>query len=131
MARTARWHERRKSRIALKVFMNSDIMSEVLPMVDGEVQSGPTAMEFELAYQARVAMDRIRFAIRHGEQFAPQTDQMHETNLQLLDALQRLETAERRFQERSRVGKGPGMRTPPFPSSINGCVDNRKHKSKA
>jgi hypothetical protein len=56
--------------------MNSDIMSEVLPMVDGEVQAGPTAMEFELAYQARVAMDRIRFAIRHAEQFAPQTDQI-------------------------------------------------------
>ncbi len=111
--------------------MNSDIMSEVLPMIDGEVQSWPTAMEFELAYQARVAMDRIRFAIRHGEQFAPHTDQMHETNLQLLDALQRLETAERRFQQRSRAAIDPRTRTPPFQSSMNGCVDSRKHNSKA
>ena len=111
--------------------MNSNVMSEILPMIDGEVQSRPTAMEFELAYQARVAMDRIRFAIRHGEQFAPQTDQMHETNLQLLDALQRLETAERRFQERSRVGIDPRTRTPSFQSSINGCLDSRKHNSKA
>ena len=47
-------------------FMGSDIMSEVLPMIDGEVPSWPTAMDFELAYQARVAMDRIRFAIKHA-----------------------------------------------------------------
>jgi hypothetical protein len=33
-------------------------------------------MEFEMAYQARVAMDRIRFAIKHAEQFAPHTDKM-------------------------------------------------------
>lgn len=100
-------------------------------MIDGDVQSWPTAMEFELAYQARVAMDRIRFAIRQGEQFAPRTDQTHETNLQLLDALQRLETAERHFQEQSRVGKDPRTRTPPFQSSIDGCVNSRKDKSKA
>jgi type IV secretory pathway VirB10-like protein len=44
--------------------MNSEIIGETLPMVDARVQSWPTAMEFELAYQARVAMDRIRFAIK-------------------------------------------------------------------
>jgi hypothetical protein len=60
-------------------------------------------MEFELAYQARVAMDRIRFAIRHTEQFAPRTDQMLEVSLQLLDAFERLESAERRFQQRFRA----------------------------
>jgi hypothetical protein len=87
--------------------MNSDITSEVLPMIDGEVQSWPTAMEFELAYQARVAMDRIRFAIKHTDQSGEGTEQMHEAGLQLLDALQRLETAERRFQELSRIGSRP------------------------
>jgi hypothetical protein len=64
-------------------------------------------MEFELAYQARVAMDRIRFAIKHADQFAQYTEQMQEVGLQLLDALQRLENAERRFQERSRIGSKP------------------------
>jgi hypothetical protein len=64
-------------------------------------------MEFELAYQARVAMDRIRFAIKHSDQFAQGTEQMQEVGLQLLDALQRLENAERRFQERSRIGSKP------------------------
>jgi hypothetical protein len=79
-------------------------MREVLQMIDAKAQSRPAPVEFELAYQARVAMDRIRFAIKHTEQFAPHTDPMREVGLQLLDALQRLETADRRFQERSRLG---------------------------
>ncbi len=87
--------------------MNSDVMREVLQMIDAKAQSQPTSMEFELAYQARVAMDRIRFAIRHTEQFAPRTDQMQEAGLQLLDALQRLEAADRRFQERLRLASEP------------------------
>jgi hypothetical protein len=55
-----------------------------------------------MAYQARVAIDRIRFAIKHTEQFGPRSDQMREAGLQLLDALQRLETVDRCFQVRSR-----------------------------
>jgi hypothetical protein len=56
--------------------MSSDAMREFLEVVEAEVQSRPTAIEFEMAYQARVAMDRIRFAIKHAEQFGPRTDQM-------------------------------------------------------
>ena len=85
--------------------MSSDAMREFLEIVEAEVQSRPTAAEFEMAYQARVAMDRIRFAIKHTEQFGPRTDQMRETGLQLLDALDRLESVERRFQQRSRSGR--------------------------
>jgi hypothetical protein len=44
-------------------------------------------MEFEMAYQARIAIDRIRFAIRHTEQVAPRTDPMRDVDFQLLDAL--------------------------------------------
>lgn len=87
--------------------MRSEAIREVLQIIGAEAQSRPTPLEFELAYQARVAMDRIRFAIKHTEQFAPRTDPMFEAGLQLLDALQRLETAERRFQERSRIGSEP------------------------
>ena len=83
--------------------MTSDAMHEFLEIVEAEVQSRPTATEFEMAYQARVAMDRIRFAIKHTEQFGPRTDQMREDCVQLLEALQRLETVDRRFQERSRL----------------------------
>jgi hypothetical protein len=85
-------------------FMSSEAMHEFLQTVEAEVQSRPTPIEFEMAYQARIAIDRIRFAIKHNEQFAPHTDQMRETGLQLLDALQRLEAVDRRFQVRSRFG---------------------------
>jgi hypothetical protein len=51
--------------------MPSEIMRQVLEMVEGEVESRPTAFEFEMAHQARVAIDRIRFPIKHIEQFAP------------------------------------------------------------
>ncbi len=78
--------------------MSSEAMREVLQIIDDKVRLRPTPMEFELAYQARVAMDRIRFAIKHTEQFAPHTDPMQEIGLQLLDALERLESAERNFQ---------------------------------
>ena len=60
-------------------------------------------MEFEMAYQARVAIDRIKFAIKHTEQFARPCDTMREVGLELLDALERLESLDRRFQIRSRM----------------------------
>lgn len=82
-------------------------MDQIQEIIDAKAQMQTTAMEFELAYQARVAMDRIRFAIKHTEQFAPHTEPMQEAGLQLLDALQRLETAERRFQQRSRITAEP------------------------
>lgn len=88
--------------------MSSEAMREVLQIIDAKAQSRPTPMEFELAYQARVAMDRIRFAIKHTEQFAPHIDPMREVGLQLLDALQRLETPDRGFQERSRLQRLQG-----------------------
>jgi len=82
--------------------MNSEVMDQIRHIIDAKAQAQPTPMEFELAYQARVAMDRIRFAIKHTEQLAPQIDPIQEAGLQLLDALERLESAERRFQNRFR-----------------------------
>ena len=69
----------------------------------GELRSRPSAMEFEMAYQARIAIDRIKFATRHTEQFAKPCIHMREVGLQLLDALERLEFLDRRFQMRSRL----------------------------
>ena len=46
-------------------FMASEMMAEILEMIEAEAHSRPTPFEYELAYQARVAIDRIRFAIRH------------------------------------------------------------------
>jgi hypothetical protein len=86
--------------------MGSEAMHRILPTLQDDVNSRPSAIEFEMAYQARVAIDRIRFAIHHTERFGPRTDEIRAVGLQLLDALQRLETVERRFQERSRTGAG-------------------------
>jgi len=82
--------------------MISDRMNHILDMIENHVRSRPTAFEFEMAYQARVAIDRIRFVIKQTERFTPSTEQSREASLQLLDALERLESAERNFQSRFR-----------------------------
>ena len=82
--------------------MKSELVEEIFALIEAWSSARPTPMEFEMAYQARVATDRIRFAIKHTEQFGSQTEPMREAGLQLLDALQRLETVDRRFQSRSR-----------------------------
>jgi hypothetical protein len=87
--------------------MSSEVMRQILQTIDRGVNSGPSGIEFEMAYQVRVAIDRIKFAIKHTEQFAPRTDLIQEAGLQLLDALERLESVERRFQQRSRSGRSP------------------------
>jgi hypothetical protein len=73
--------------------------TEFFQLLDREVQSGPAAIVFELAYQARIAIDQIKFAIRHAEQSVPLSESAREVNLQLLDALNRLQSAERHFPQ--------------------------------
>ena len=77
-------------------------MHQIVEIIEAEVRSRPSAVEFEMAYQARIAIDRIKFAIRHTEQFSKPCIHMREAGLQLLDALKRLESLDRRFQIRSR-----------------------------
>lgn len=84
--------------------MSSEVMNQSRKSIEDEVSSRPSAFEFEMAYQARTAIDRIKFAIKHTEQFGARTEQMFEASLQLLDAVERLEILDRRFQERSRLG---------------------------
>ncbi len=71
--------------------------------IEAEVQSRPSPFEFEMAYQTRVVIDRIKFAIKHTDQFGRPCDAMREAGLQLLEALERLEALDRRFQARSRL----------------------------
>jgi len=82
--------------------MSSEAVHQIIESIEDDVNSRPSAVEFEMAYQARVAIDRIRFAIKYTEHFVPRSEQMREAGMQLLDALQRLETLDRRFQVRSR-----------------------------
>jgi type IV secretion system protein VirB10 len=51
--------------------------------LEAEVRSRPSALEFEMAYQARVAIDRIKFAIKHAEQFKKPCIHMREVGLQV------------------------------------------------
>ncbi len=78
-------------------------MRRIIETIEADVTSRPSAIEFEMAYQARVAIDRIKFAIRHAEQFAKPCEAIREAGMQLLDALQRLEAVDRQFQTRSRI----------------------------
>ncbi len=59
---------------------------------------------FEMAYQIRVAIDQIRFAIRSGDGSPDDRAVILETRMQLLDALDRLQSAERHFMSISRNG---------------------------
>ena len=91
--------------------MSSDAINESFQPIEESANSTPSAIEFEMAYQARVAIDRIRFAIKHTEQFGWGSDQIREAGLQLLDALQRLETVDRCFQVRSRSRESRSARS--------------------
>jgi hypothetical protein len=73
-----------------------------------QLASRPSPVEFELAYQVRVAIDCIRFSIKATEQSVKQPDQLVEASLQLLDALDRLRSAERSFQRRFRYRSANG-----------------------
>jgi len=83
--------------------MSTGEFARVVSMVEMDLESRPAPIEFEMAYQARVAADRIRFAIRQIDGPASRCGQLREAGLQLLDALDRLDSAERRFQVRSKL----------------------------
>ena len=97
--------------------MNSEIMHQIIEMIESEVHSRPSPTEFEMAYQARVAADRIRFAIKHAGQFSNPCGQMREASLQLLEALDRLESLDHRFQARSRINPGSQSRNGKHPTA--------------
>ena len=79
------------------------MQNRILALLEAEAHVCPSPIEFEMAYQVRVAMDRIRRAIKHAEQFSKPSEEMHQASLELLDALERLEHLDRRFQVRSSV----------------------------
>jgi len=78
------------------------LLERVISAVEPHVRSRCAPLDFQMAYQIRVAIDRIRFAIKETEQFANCSPQGREAAFQLLDALDRLESVERKFQTRSK-----------------------------
>ena len=78
--------------------MNQELANEVFDLLEREFKSESSSPAFELAYQARIAIDRIRFVIRQTENLLSQSAPGREAGLQLLDALDRLQSAESHFQ---------------------------------
>jgi hypothetical protein len=100
--------------------MNSEFLRNVTSTPEADVQARPTPFEFEMAYQARVATDRIRFAFGACERFAGDLAQLREAGLQLLDALDRLQDVERRFQIRSKASNCAGREGRGMQTELNG-----------
>jgi hypothetical protein len=88
--------------------MKSELAHDVSFPADAETCSRPLPDHFELAYQARVAIDRIRFAINATERLAPSLERSRKSTLQLLDAIDRLQTAELNFQKSYRTSTANG-----------------------
>lgn len=65
-----------------------------------ELKSRPSTIEFEMAYQVRVAIDRIRFAIKSTDRSAKDLNELQQANLEFLEALDRLQSAHRSLQAR-------------------------------
>ena len=99
--------------------MRTEALKDAVSMIETNAQSRPSAAEFEMAYQVRVAMDRIRFVIRVVEMSSFPPDLNTEAVTQLADALDRLDAAERRFQDRWR--RPPCARALPLAPEGGAC----------
>ncbi len=82
---------------------SSELAKRVFSIVEAKVVDRPSPGEFEMAYQARIAIEKIRFAIKATERAPSRTAEGDEIGMQLLDALDRLESIDRKFQQRSRA----------------------------
>jgi hypothetical protein len=97
--------------------MKPESVKEIFTLVENHVARQPSAMEFEFAYQARVAIDHLRCAIKASEQSMSQSEN-RQIAFRLLDALDRLESAETSFQQKFRSGAKPvGSRQASAPGS--------------
>lgn len=86
---------------------SSELAREVFALVEARIRSRPSPIQFEMAYQARIAMEQIRFAIKQVEKHLRGEHAASETSLQLADALERLQSADRHFQEQLRSLRAP------------------------
>jgi hypothetical protein len=70
--------------------MNAETTQQGVKIIESEVRSRASASEFEVAYQVRVAIDRIKFASRDVVDFSTPCAEMRDAALQFLDALDRV-----------------------------------------
>lgn len=50
--------------------MKSEVINEIVSLIEAQVKSRPSPIEFQMAYQIRVAIDCIRFAIKATDNIA-------------------------------------------------------------
>lgn len=80
--------------------MKTEAINEVLSLMEAEVRSRLSPIEFEMAYQVRAAIDRNRFAIKATERSAKDLSELQKASFELLEALDELQSADRSFQAR-------------------------------
>jgi hypothetical protein len=102
--------------------MRPQIVREDLSLIEAQVASRPSPIEYEMAYQVRVAIDRIRFAITRVEKMGGSPGGSREAVLHLLDALDRLKTADLKFQTHFREQRVSGLATNGLVEDRNGCA---------
>ena len=90
--------------------MISQAMRDAIATIEANALTRPSSAEFEMAYQVRVAMERIRCAIRVVEMSGHSSEVNMDALSQLVDALDRLDAAERHFQDR--------WRRPVYPTTL-------------
>ena len=83
----------------------AEVLGEFVAMIEANAETRVCASEYEMAYQVRVALAQIRFAIKALDSTQDETGQLHHAAMQLLDAYDRLQSAEQNFQIRWRETK--------------------------
>ena len=94
--------------------MSPKIADQIFQVSESEIDSQPSNVEYQFAYQARIAIDRIRFAITEAEKLSPDSERLREVTFQLVDALDRLESPDRNFQRRFRDRSPAGKSSSKF-----------------
>ena len=79
---------------------SSQLAKEVVSIVERKVLGERPSMQFEMANQMKVAGERIRFALKLMHMLGANPT-VQEISLQLLDALERMDDIDRRFQRYS------------------------------
>ena len=101
----------------------TDLATEVFSLIEARFNSRPSAIEFEMAYQIRVAIDCIRLVIKATDVYDDEPQLVYEAGQQLLEALERLVRAERHFQRWSRQGSSSDA-SKAARNNVNGKIGN-------
>ena len=81
--------------------MTAKPFARLLSIINGQNTAHLAPVHFELAYQARLSVEKIKFVIKQLDS-SNQDARTQESILQLLDVLDRLQSADQHFQDQFR-----------------------------